>query len=77
MSTYTVHKAKTNLSKLIAEAEAGQEVIITRGSDPVVRLVPVGEHTPQRVFGALKGKMSVGPEFFEPLPSEELDVWDQ
>lgn len=77
MSTYTVHKAKTNLSKLIAEAEAGHEVVITRGKEAVVRLVPVSAPRPQRVFGALKGKMSVGREFSEPLPTEELDAWEQ
>jgi len=32
---------------------------------------------PKRVFGALKGKLSVGPEFFGPLPPEELESWEQ
>jgi len=74
--SYTVHQAKTNLSRLIKEAEKGAEVIITRGKKPVAKLVPI---TPKarRVFGALKGKLSIGPEFFEPLPPEELDTWDQ
>ena len=40
MATYTVHAAKTNLSKLIERAEAGEEIIIARGKKPVVRLVP-------------------------------------
>jgi hypothetical protein len=31
----------------------------------------------RRVFGALRGKLSIGPEFFEPLPPEELDNWEQ
>lgn len=77
MPTYTVHKAKTNLSKLIAEAETGKEVIITRGDEAAVRLVPVGEPTPKRVFGALAGKVKVGPAFFEPLPPEEIDAWER
>lgn len=77
MPTYTVHKAKTQLSKLIAEAEAGEHVVITRGDKAAVRLVPVGEPAPKRVFGALAGKVKVGPEFFEPLPAEELDAWDR
>ena len=37
--TYTVHQAKTNLSKLLKEAEAGQEVVISRGKVPVAKLV--------------------------------------
>lgn len=40
-TTVTVHVAKTNLSRLIARAEAGEEIVIARGSEPVVRLVPV------------------------------------
>ncbi len=41
MTTVTICAAKTQLSKLIARAEAGEEVIIARGKKPVVRLVPV------------------------------------
>jgi prevent-host-death family protein len=76
MTTVTVHAAKTQLSKLIARAEAGEEVIIARGKKPVVRLVPVDDAKPRRQFGAMKGKVWVGPEFFEPLPEEELKAWE-
>ena len=72
-----VHAAKTNLSKLIEQAEAGEEVIIARNSEPVVRLVPVGRPKPKRVFGALAGKIALTPEFFEPLPDDELEAWGQ
>lgn len=41
MATITIHKAKTNLSKLIERALAGEEIVIARGKHPVVRLVPV------------------------------------
>lgn len=75
MPTYTIHAAKTNLSKLIAQAEAGEEVVLARGKEPVARIVPVGSR-PKRKFGRLKGKGSVGPEFFEPLPEEELKLWE-
>jgi prevent-host-death family protein len=77
MKSVTVHKAKTNLSQLIADAEAGEEVVIQRGEKPVVRLVPVGEPTPKRQFGALAGKVSLGPEFFDPLPDDELAGWNR
>lgn len=72
-----VHAAKTNLSKLIEQAEAGEEVIIARNSEPVVKLVPVGRRKPKRVFGSMKGKISLPPEFFDPLPDEELEAWGQ
>lgn len=76
MKTVTMHKAKTHLSQLIAEAEAGEEVIITRDHVPAVRLVPVGESKPVRQFGSLKGQVQVTAAFFEPLPEDELAGWE-
>jgi antitoxin (DNA-binding transcriptional repressor) of toxin-antitoxin stability system len=77
METITIHKAKTELSRLIARACRGEEIVIARGKKPVVRLVAIGEKTGQRKPGAWKGKIEIGPEFFEPLPKEELDAWGQ
>lgn len=75
MTIVTVHDAKTRLSRLIANALAGEDVVIARRDEPVVRLVPVDPRT-ERCFGALKGKISIGPEFFEALPEDELAQWD-
>jgi prevent-host-death family protein len=72
----TIHAAKTNLSRLVARAEAGEEIIIARGNKPVAKLVPIIVK-PKRVFGALRGKFEIGPEFFEPLPPDELEAWEQ
>lgn len=74
MTQYSVHAAKTQLSKLIDAALAGEEVVIAKGSKPVVRLVPV----PQSGFrlGLLEGKVGTVPDFFEPLPPDELDLWE-
>jgi len=76
MRSIKVHEAKTNLSKLIERACRGEEVIIARGTTPVVRLVPIGAVKGRRQPGALRGKLRVGPEFFEPLPAEELSPWE-
>jgi prevent-host-death family protein len=80
MPTYTVHAAKTNLSKLIERAEAGEEIVIARGKKPVVRLIPVGvpAHVLRcRAFGVLKGKLKLRDSFFfEALPEEELKLWE-
>ena len=75
MAQFSVHDAKTNLSRLIADALAGGEVIIARGSVPAVRLVPV---TPRgkRQFGALKGRIAIDARFDEPLPEDELGGWN-
>jgi antitoxin (DNA-binding transcriptional repressor) of toxin-antitoxin stability system len=75
MSQFTVHAAKTNLSKLIEAALAGEEVIIARGDKPVVRLTPI----PQGGFkiGLLKDQLSgPGPDFLEPLSEEDLGLWE-
>lgn len=53
MGQVTVHEAKTHLSRLIRQAQAGEEVIIARGNTPVVRLVAVdGASQPRRLGGA-------------------------
>jgi prevent-host-death family protein len=59
MTTVNVHEAKTNLSELIARAEAGEEVVIARANKPVVRLVAVDKRPARRVLG-----LNAGPGFW-------------
>jgi prevent-host-death family protein len=69
--SYTVHQAKTNLSRLIKEAEEGKEVIISRGKIPVAKLIPIaaaGATTPQSA-GERTGAKA---EPFDPMTDEEL-----
>ena len=72
----TIHSAKTHLSRLIKQACEGEEIVISRGKQPVARLVPI---LPQgrRAFGAMRGRATVGDAFFEPLPDDELEGWSQ
>ncbi len=70
-----VHAAKTTLSRLIEQAAAGEDIVITSNGEPVARLIPVAP-VPRRQFGMLRGLGKVGPEFFEPLPDEELRAWE-
>ena len=72
----TVHQAKTQLSKLIVSALAGEDVIIARGATPVVRLTALSGPRPKRVFGAYKGEFEMADGFFEPLPADELALWN-
>ena len=76
MDPVTIHKAKTDLSKLIARVEAGEEVVIARGKTPVAKLVPIGRPKPKRQFGSMKGRATVTAAFFEPLPEDELKLWE-
>ena len=71
MAQFSMNDAKTNLSKLIADALAGGDVVIARGSVPVVRLVPIAPRGGRR-FGALKGKIATDDRFHEQLPDDEL-----
>lgn len=77
MDTVTIHAAKTTLSQLLARVEAGEEITLARGRQPIAKLVPYRPPTPKRQFGALRGIVSVNPEFFEPLPADELAAWEQ
>jgi prevent-host-death family protein len=80
MPTYTVHDAKTNLSKLIERAERGEEVVIARGKKPVARLVPMNAPAHvlrRRAFGVLKGKLKLPDSFFfDSLSEKELKLWE-
>jgi prevent-host-death family protein len=60
MASFPIHKAKAELSKLVARACAGEEVVIARGKRPLVRLVPVDRPVPERKFGALRAQARRG-----------------
>lgn len=78
MAAFSIHQAKTNLSKLIARAEAGEEVVIMRGKTAVARLTCMPNTKTKPKFGMLKGKVKSPPDafFFDPLPEEELRLWE-
>lgn len=71
----TIHAAKTNLSKLIEAALAGEEVIIAKGKLPMVKIVPVARN--KFMIGLLKGELAgTGPDFFEPMSEDDLTLWE-
>jgi prevent-host-death family protein len=75
MSTVGINEAKATLSRLIDRVSKGEEIIIVRGSKPVAKLVAIGVVKGKRQPGSMKG-LKLGPEFFEPLPPEELALWE-
>ncbi len=75
MPVVNVHQAKTHLSRLLAQVEAGEEVTIARNGTPVARLVPCRRRG-KREFGAMRGRISLDDSFFDPLPEEELAAWE-
>ena len=75
MVVVNVHQAKTQLSRLLSQVEAGEDIVIARRGEPVARLVPCrvgGKRQPD----VLKGKVIIPDNFFEPLAEEELKAWD-
>lgn len=69
-----IYDAKTQLSRLIDRATAGEEILIGRAGKPLVRLVPIEDALP-RMPGLLKG-LAIPDTLFDPLPDEELAVWE-
>ncbi len=75
---FTVHEAKTHFSKLLAQASAGEEVIITSGKDrkPVAKLTAIQTDVSSRI-GFAKGIWPDDlPDLLDPLSEEELALWN-
>ena len=75
MRIVNVREAKTHLSRLLAQVESGEEVVIARNGNPVARLVSCtgrGKRKP----GSMAGLLEVPDSFFDPLPQEELAAWE-
>ena len=68
-----LYDAKTQLSRLIDRATAGEDILIGRAGKPLVRLVPVDDMAPRQP-GLLKG-LTVPDALFDPLPGDELALW--
>lgn len=77
MLQINIHEAETNFLQLIASVEKGEEIVIARYGRPVARILPVRHSASSRKPGSAKGKFKVPPEFFEPLPDEILDAFEQ
>lgn len=76
MTTVSVHEAKTHLSRLLKQVQAGREIIIENNRRAVARLVPMARPAKGRRIGLLKGKVALDERFFEPLPDDELAAWE-
>jgi prevent-host-death family protein len=78
MQTVNVHAAKTNFSRLLDQAAAGEEIIIAKGGKPVAKLVPLTsrDERPKRRLGALAGVAVIPPDFDAPLPDYMIDAFE-
>lgn len=69
-----IHHAKTNLSKLIQQAENGEEIIIARAGKPAVKLVPVAKNKSRKsLLGSGIGKVWISEDFDSPETNKEIE----
>ena len=77
MDTVNLYEAKTNLSRLVDRAAAGEEIIIAKAGRPLARLVPIEkkEALGPRPLGLLEGQVVIGDDFDDPLPQDIMDAF--
>ncbi len=77
MKTVTTHQAKTHLSRLLKEAQAGETIVILSGSNPVAKLsaVEAAKATRPPVGTLTSAEVRYSDDAFRPLSDEELRAW--
>lgn len=75
MKAVNVHQAKTSLSKLLARAARGEEIVIAKAGKPVAKLIPVAKGA-RRTPGLVPG-LKIDKTFWQPLPERELAAWEK
>ena len=76
MRTINIHAAKTQLSRLVDAAAAGEEIIIAKSGKPVARLGPLSGPRRKRTLGVLAGRVRLPEDFDSDLPDEVLDAFE-
>jgi prevent-host-death family protein len=71
-----IHEAKTHFSKLVDKAINGEEIIIGKSGNPVVKLIAIQPKKPKRVPGSLKGKIRISDDFDAPLSADILEEFE-
>lgn len=74
--TVNIQEAKTHLSRLLREVEAGESINIARAGRVVARLVRAEEAAP-RAWGCFVGQVQIEPGAFEAMEDDELGSWDE
>lgn len=71
MRAVNIQQAKTHLSRLVDEAQAGADIVIAKAGRPCVRLVPVASDDTPRELGRLRGQVVIAADFDAPSPEIE------
>ncbi len=75
-TTVNIHEAKTHLSRLLARAAAGEEIIIAKAGKPIARLEPVATAPSGRTPGSARDRIWVAPDFDAPLPEDIIQAFE-
>jgi antitoxin (DNA-binding transcriptional repressor) of toxin-antitoxin stability system len=75
MDSFNPYDAKTQLSRLVDRAAAGEEIIIAKAGRPVARLVPMGAATQPRPLGFMRDEIWVSADFDAPIPDGLVDAF--
>jgi prevent-host-death family protein len=76
VDTVNLYEAKTNLSRLVERAAAGEEIVIAKAGRPLARLVPLAKRTTPRPLGLYAGQVWIGDDFNDPLPDDIQKAFD-
>lgn len=73
MRTVNIHEAKTQLSRLVEKAAAGESFIIAKAGKPLVKVVPLEAPANQSIIGCMKGEIEI-PDDFNTFMQEEIEA---
>ena len=71
MGMVNIYEAKTNLSRLVDQAAAGEEIVIAKAGKPMAKLVPLTSTSRPIKLGLLEGQFTV-PDDFNTMFEEEI-----
>lgn len=71
-----IHEAKAQLSHLVEQALLGKKVVIAKRNKPLIELKPLKKKKGKRALGQAKGKIVLTDAFFEPLPDDLLEAFN-
>jgi prevent-host-death family protein len=73
--TVGMHEAKTHFSRLVRQANNGDDIVVENNGAPVARIVPYVEAPQRRKGGFAKGKIWIADDFDAPLPELEALIY--
>ena len=77
METVNLYEAKTNLSRLVDQANAGEHIVIAKGGKPMAMLTPLTPKKRTIRYGLMKGQFVVPEDFDAPLPDDVIAAFER